>query len=253
MTPPTEKRQSAIGALLAKMDKFRFGLRRNDASNSQSHVSSGANSRSMGNEPVRWCEKAGTGASNSNHNSAPQGFPEPNHDEVILADFDREDPPNAGSRDSQSDPLGGMDWPNSSSWPSSTPGMANPWPMGNTDSILPGTVNTGDESPDRRNPMLIQRSTAPMTSPLAQPNRSGPSAGGPLAPLTVRPVPAPVPSLVAALPGSITSTPAREHRDPHQPTVCAPSGGPRRNKRIVYSDPVVQWGFRGPAIKSTVR
>jgi hypothetical protein len=240
------------------MDKFRFGLRRSGADAGHSLVHSGANPRSMGSEPVRWCEQAGSRANNSNHNSGPASGFDRNDDEVILADFDRDDAPNAARESADS---AGLDWPNSSSWPSSTPGMANTWPMGNNQhDILPGTVNSGEESPGPRQPIHpVTNSRAPL-APVsnALSPRSGPSSGGPLAPLTVRPVPAPVPNLVAALPGSITSTPAREHqhrehREPHQPTVCAPSGGPRRNKRIVYSDPVVQWGFRGPAIKSAVR
>lgn len=250
MPPP--QRQGALSSFFAKMDKFRFGLRRSDASSSkgQSVVSSGGAPRSLGGEPVRWCERA-----ESENRTGGSGLPGTD-DEVILADFDREDALHgSSSRDNVAVP----DWPNSSSWPSGTPGPANAWPMGNTDSILPGTVNTGDESPaaalggPRQIGQLARVPMAPVSSPCVPTQRSGPSAGGPLAPLTVRPVPAPVPNLVAALPGSITTAPTREHREPCEATVWAPPGGPKRNKRIVYSDPVVQWGFRGPAIKSAIR
>jgi hypothetical protein len=260
--PPqmSEKRPSALSSLLAKMGKFGASMRRSDASGNHS-VSSGAVA-SRGNDSLRWADSGGNQGrgSNSNHNayggSGAQGSGgNQNDDEVVLADFDREmDSPQVNSsRPNQNDHLAALDWPgaNSSSWPSSTPGMANTWPMGNTDSILPGTVNTQEDSPQRQvaDRTFGKNSAAAMSSPLAAPNHR---SNYPLSPpsQSTRPVPAPVPNLVAALPGSSrTSAPSREAK----PTVCAPSGGARKNKRIVYSDPVVQWGFQGPAIRSSLR
>lgn len=255
-----DKRPSALSSLLAKMDKFRPSfpsIRRSDAS-SHSQVA-----RPVGgdNQPIRWCERAEAG-NHSGGNSSHHGLGD-NKDEVVIADLDREhDTPNASSsKPTQPDNLPSLDWPNSSSWPSSTPGMMNTsWAMGNTHSILPGTVNSQDESPPRhatatdrfpRDPLapVSKAPLAPVSSPLAAPNLRA----SPLAPLgqAVRPVPTPVPNLVAALPGSVTTAPSREPREANA-TICAPSR-PQKNKRIVYSDPVVQWGFRGPAIRSAVR
>lgn len=183
---------------------------------------------------LRWCERAEAGA----HNNGPAEHLPP-EDEVILADFDREDAsPSRPSGPFQAAPIE-LDWPGNRG-ASSNRHVPGPSSGFGERMELPGAIGEdASEVAERIAHAPLRGHAADMPHWPQVPGSFGGNdrGNGPTSPGA------------AAFPGTAStmqnnSAPLREVAPM---AICSAASSTRKNKRIVYSDPVVSWGFGAPA------